>query len=70
MSGINLSSVSAAIQPYLQVSVDLALAKSPDAGGVSSAAASLAPELAAEELMNSVATGETQNVGSIVNTYA
>jgi len=73
MSGISLSSIAATIQPYLQVSVDLALAKSPDAGSVGAAAATLAPELAASELVNALpspATGEAQTVGSIINTYA
>jgi hypothetical protein len=73
MSAVSLSPIASTIQPYLQVAVDLALAKSPDAGSVGSAAATLAPQMAAAELVNAAASataGEAKGVGSIINTYA
>jgi hypothetical protein len=73
MSAASLSPIASTIQPYLQVAVDLALAKSPDAGSVGSAAATLAPEMAAAELVGalpSATAGAAKNIGSIINTYA
>ena len=69
MAGVNFPSVAAAVEPYLRVAVDLALAKSSDAGSVAQAGASIAPELMAAELVNSIPT-PGQATGSIINTYA
>lgn len=72
MSSISFPSIAAEIKPYLQVSVDLALAGSPDAS-VGQAAASLVgtlTEAAALTAASATNSAAAQTTGSIINTYA
>ena len=72
MSGVSLPSMAAQFQPYLQVSVELALAGSSDASGVAQAGAAVTPDLMVAELMNALPdpASAAPQVGSIINTYA
>lgn len=73
MSSISFPSLAAQVQPALQVSVDLALAGSPDAAGAGAVAASKIQGELVAELVNAVplpSSGGAQAAGSIISTYA
>ncbi len=73
MSGISFPSLAAQIQPALQVSVDLALAGSPDAAGAGVVAASKIQGELVAELVNAIPLPDSSGIpaaGSIISTYA